>query len=98
MLWHESLQGPAMNVRLCYSQVMNNVFWKKLNELVDLCWPIVVLLRAADSGKPMIGQVGFHSLKRAHNPGCSFQYVSRGCVSISYLLLTLGLLCFRLLI
>jgi hypothetical protein len=42
---------------LFFLQVMHNNFWKRLNELVDLCWPIVLLLREADSGKPMVGQV-----------------------------------------
>ena len=37
--------------------MLNNGFWKRLKELVELCWPIVELLREADSGHPMVGQV-----------------------------------------
>ena len=38
-------------------QVMSTPFWKKVSELVNLCWPVVELLRDVDSGKPIIGEV-----------------------------------------
>lgn len=40
-----------------FLQIMRAAFWRKVEELLTLCTPAVVLLRLFDSGVPMTGKV-----------------------------------------
>lgn len=45
-------------------------WWKKVKMVVDLCWPIVELLKIVDAGTPSMGKIYFYCSRIAVSGGC----------------------------
>lgn len=56
--WTASLKRTVQDVADEVNDlVLSNIFWKKVADVVQLCEPIVKLLRLCDSGQPALGKV-----------------------------------------
>ncbi|GAQ80551.1 hypothetical protein KFL_000560400 [Klebsormidium nitens] len=59
--WKAWMDGGSAALRNAGAEIQSTVvstsFWRKVQELVDICWRIVALMKQVDAGTPMVGKV-----------------------------------------